>query len=235
MAKQQQKSGMNRFYGILAAVAIVGIAIVGYQVGSSAGTVSEPVDLGELTDQELTDLAQGMVLGSPDAPVTIFEFGDYQCPSCRIWFQNVKNLLDVSYIQTGKVKFVYYDWPITQAHPNAFLAARASRCAADQDLYWEYHKSLFDNQGVWANLSSPVGQFTTLAEAVGVDGSEFEACLESAAHADVVTAQMRLGGQLGVGGTPTVLITKGDGRAVRPPSQSYEGIVEVLEEMLATQ
>jgi len=226
---------MNRFYGLLAVVAIAGIAIVGYQVGSGAGTASEPVELGELSEVELAELAQGMVLGSPDAPVTVFEFGDYQCPSCRIWFQNVKNLLDVSYIQPGKVKFVFYDWPITQAHPNAFLAARASRCAADQDLYWEYHKSLFDNQGVWSNLSSPVGQFTTLAEAVGVDGSEFKACLESDAYADVVTAQMQLGGQLGVGGTPTILITNGNGSAVRPPSQSYEGIVEVLEEMLATQ
>lgn len=235
MAKQQQQGGMNRFYGILAVLAIAGIAYVGYQVGSARGTASAPVDLGELSDQALTDLAQGMVLGNVDAPVTIFEFGDYQCPSCRIWFQNVKNLLDVNYIQTGQVKFVYYDWPIIQAHPNAFLAARASRCAADQDLYWEYHKSLFDNQGVWSNLSSPVGQFTTLAEAIGVDGSDFEDCLQSDRYADVVTAQMQLGSKLGVGGTPTVLITKGDGRSVRPPSQSFEGIVEVLEEMLASQ
>ncbi len=232
MAKQQQQSGMGRFYGILALLAIVGVAIVGYQVASAGSTVSEPVDLGELSDQELADLAQGMVSGNPDAPVTIFEFGDYQCPSCRLWFQQVKNLLDVNYIQTGKAKFVYYDWPIPAAHPNAFLAARASRCAADQDLYWEYHKSLFDNQGVWSNLSSPIGQFTTLAEAVGIDGGQFESCLKSDAHADVVTAQMQLGDQLGVGGTPTVLITQGNGSAVRPPNQGYDGISEAIEEML---
>ncbi|MCA9739067.1 MAG: thioredoxin domain-containing protein [Gemmatimonadota bacterium] len=233
MARAQKSGGMSRFYAILAVVAVAGIAIVGYQVASKGGTAAAPVEVEGLDDQaRLIEMAQGMVLGNPDAPVTIWEFGDFQCPSCRIWFQQVKNLIDVNYIQTGKARFVYYDWPITQAHPNAFLAARSSRCAAEQDIYWEYHKSLFDNQAVWSNLGSPIGQFRSMAEALGADGGDFEDCVRSEKYADIVTAQMRLGQELGVGGTPTVLVSSGGGRAIRPGSQDYAGISAVVEELL---
>ncbi|MEZ4416263.1 MAG: DsbA family protein [Gemmatimonadota bacterium] len=231
MARAQQ-GGMNRFYAILAVVAVAGIGLLVYQVGVKGQAASAPVEVPGLDDQaNLIQMAQGMVLGNPDAPITIWEFGDFQCPSCRIWFQQVKNLVEVNFIQNGKAKFVYYDWPIIQAHPNAFLAARASRCAAEQDIYWEYHRSLFDNQGVWSNLASPIGQFTSFAEALGADGGDFESCLNSEKYADVITAEMRLGQELGVGGTPTILVSAGGGKAVRPGSLDYAGIAAVIEEL----
>jgi protein-disulfide isomerase len=233
VAKKKIGGGLGRFYIILAVVAVIGIGAVGYMIGSSASTAAEPVDIAEVEGAELVRLAQGMVMGEDGAPITIYEFGDYQCPACRTWALQVKPLLKGAYIDSGQARLVFYDWPITQIHPNAFLAARASRCAADQGLYWQYHDALFQNQTAWAGSGSPTGQFTAYAEEVGADKGEFTDCLRSDRHADVVTAQMRLGEQLGVTGTPTVMISKGDGTSQRPDRLDFQGISEFVEGLLA--
>jgi protein-disulfide isomerase len=225
---------LGRLYMILGVLAIATVGVVVYMVGTSASTAAEPVEVEGLDDQEtLVRLAQGMVSGSEDAPITVYEFGDFQCPACRQWAMQVKPLLEGAYIESGQVRLVFYDWPITQMHPNAFLAARASRCAHDQGLYWAYHEALFQNQTAWAGSGSPTGQFVTYAEGVGADSGEFERCLKSDRHADVVTAQIRLGEELGVTGTPTVMISKGEGSAQRPDRLDFEGLRVVIEEMLA--
>ena len=72
---------------------------------------------------------------------------------------------------------MFYDFPLTDMHPNAFIAARAARCAADQGMFWEYHDNLFLNQTRWSPLSSPTSTFVEYAETLGLDGGVFEACL----------------------------------------------------------
>ncbi len=239
MAKQQTSGGLNRFYWIIGSIAVLGLIIVGYQVGVRGQAAAAPVVVEGLDDPEvLLRMAQGMVQGDPNAPVTIYEFGDYQCPACGMFARQVKPLVDQAYIAEGKAKFVYYDFPLVGIHPNAFLAARASRCAADQDtsadqeLYWNYHKKLFDEQGSWAGSGSPIGLFASYAEAVGADKGDFEACLRSDRFADVVTAQMRLGEELGVSGTPSVMVSRGDGFANRLPSADFPYIQAAVDQLL---
>ncbi len=231
------KSGStNRFYMILGGVAVLGILTVGYQVMTQAmsAAAAEPVEVEGLDDPEkLVALAQGMVLGDPDAPVTIYEFGDFQCPGCGGFAGQIKPLIETAFIHDGRAKFVFYDFPLVNIHPNAFLAARASRCAADQGGYWEYHNKLFEQQPRWSPSSSPVGVFTGYAEELGLDDGEFESCLNSDRHADVVTAQMHLGNALGVPSTPTVMVSKGDGNATRLPDVSFPFIQEAVEKLLA--
>ncbi len=234
MAKQKTSGGLNRFYWIIGGIAVLGLVIVGYQVGVRGQAAAAPVVVEGLDDPEvLLRMAQGMVQGDPNAPVTIYEFGDYQCPACGMFARQVKPLVDQAYITEGKAKFVYYDFPLIAIHPNAFLAARASRCAADQNLYWEYHKKLFDEQGIWSGNGSPIGLFGNYAEAVGADKGDFDSCLRSDRHADVVTAQMRLGEELGVTGTPSVMVSRGDGFASRLPSADFPYIEEAVERLLA--
>ncbi len=197
---------------------IVGLAVLGavlFSLRSSMGTsemATAPIELDIADMNQLASMAPGVHRGNDDAPITILEFADFQCPGCMAFAGTVKPQLDVGYIDTGAVKFSFYDFPLTSIHPHAFLAARAGRCAEDQGLFWEYHDELFRNQSSWSfSASPPVGAFEDYAAAVGADQRAFGQCLRSDRFADVVTANIQLGQGLGVTGTPTVLVTRGEG------------------------
>ena len=227
---------MKKFYWVLGIVGIIGVAAVGYSVGSNTfGTaVSEPVEIEGLDDMgTLVALAQGVTRGDADAPITIVEFGDHQCPPCAFFGLSVKPQIDLTYVETGKAKFVFYDFPITGGHPNAFLAARAARCAADQDKFWEYQTELFRNQASWAPESAPIGSFLGYAANVELEEGAFESCLKSDRHADVISANMRLGYELGIEGTPTIMISSGTGMARRLNTFDFQSIQSVVEGLLA--
>jgi protein-disulfide isomerase len=227
---------MTKFYWILGAVAVLGIAAVGYSVGSGTlgRAATEPVDVEGLDNMEtLVSLAQGVTKGDPDAPITIAEFADYQCPGCGAFTLTVKPQLDRNYVQTGKAKFVYYDFPLISIHPYSFLAARAGRCANDQGRFWEFQQVIFRNQSTWVTKTSVEGYFADYAEEAGADKGVFEKCLKSDAHADVVTANLRLAEQLGIEGTPTVMLSMGRGMARRLMSFDYESIQSAIETLIA--
>jgi protein-disulfide isomerase len=227
---------MTKFYVVLGAIAVIGVAAVGYSVGSNAfGTAAtEPVAVEGLDDMnQLVELAQGITKGDPSAPLTIVEFADYSCPGCASFAMQVKPSLDLQFVQTGKAKFTYYDFPLVSIHPNSFLAARAGRCANDQGKFWEYQDELFRNQSSWAMKQSVESDFVKFAETTGLDSGAFESCLKSDAHADVVTANMRLAEELGIDGTPTILVSRGKGMARRLMSFQLEAIQQLVQEMLA--
>ncbi len=229
---RQGGADMKKLYIVLAAVAVVGIGAVGYSVGTGGQAATAPIAVEGLEDMErLVELAQGHTKGDENATVTIIEFGDFQCPACQQFATQHKPAVELNYVESGKAKFVYYDWPIIQAHPNAFLAARASRCAADQNRYWEYHDNLFRNQVRWAPSTNAAGVFIDYAGELGLDEGAFESCLESDLHADVVTANMELGNQMGVGGTPTILIHHNG--ALRQVAYDAASIGEYIDGLLA--
>ncbi|HUP51207.1 MAG TPA: thioredoxin domain-containing protein [Longimicrobiales bacterium] len=222
---------MKKLYIVLAAVAVIGIGAVGFSVGSGGGAaVTAPVPVEGLDDPErLVELAQGVTKGDESATVSIIEFGDFQCPACQGFAMQVKPQVELAYVESGRVKFVYYDWPIVSGHPNAFLAARASRCAADQGMYWEYHDNLFRNQARWAPLTNPVSTFVEYAETLGLDRGEFASCVNSDRHAELVTANMELGNQLGVNQTPTIYVEQGgSARRVGPDFQTLSQYIESI-------
>lgn len=225
---------MNRLYWVLGAVAVLAIAIFGYTIGSGGmgGAATAPVELEMQDSESLVELAQGVTLGQPDAPITIVEFGDYQCPGCGAFAQQVKPLIEREYVESGQAKFVFYDFPLVSIHPHAFLAARAARCAGDQNLFWEYHSEVFRNQSAWSQQQSVTGPFTNYAETVGADVDAFEQCLQSDRHAEVVTANMRLGEELGISGTPTVMVSRGGGMARRLQSFDFQSVQRAVDALL---
>ena len=235
-AREGGGSAMTRFYWIMGVVAVAGIALVGYAIGSggSGRAAVEPVDVEGLDNMEtLVAMAQGVTRGEVDAPVTIAEFADYQCPACATFGLLVKPQLDLAYVQSGKARYVFYDFPLTAIHAHAFLAARAGRCANDQGRFWEFQQVVLRNQSTWSPKQQVQGDFAQYAADAGADRSTFEACLRSDAHADVVTANMRLGEELGVQGTPTVMVSMGRGMARRVPRTDFASIQAVVEEFLA--
>jgi protein-disulfide isomerase len=233
---RETQSDMKRFYYIFGAVAVIGIGVVGFNVGNSmlSSAVTAPVELDLADDGALVELAQGVTLGDPEAQVTVVEFGDYQCPGCGAFALSVKPQLEGTLVASGEVKFVYYDFPLISIHPNAFLAARAARCSGEQDSYWEYHETLFRNQSRWAAATMPASAFEDYAEEVGMDGAAFEACLNSEKYADVVTANMELGARMQVNGTPTVMVNaNGETRTLF--QNDFQTISSVINEMTASE
>jgi protein-disulfide isomerase len=200
---------MTRFYWILGVIAVIGVGAVGYQVASHrmGKATTAPVDLKGLDDPTaLMKAAQGITKGSPDAPVTIIEFGDYECPACGVFTLQVQPDLEKAYVDSGRAKFVFYDFPLVSIHAGSFLAARAARCANDQDRFWQYHEELYKNQNQWVAQQDPGSSFVTYAKGLGMDTGAFQQCLNSDRHADVVTADMKLAEQLGLNGTPTIMV-----------------------------
>ncbi|MCY4398933.1 MAG: DsbA family protein [Gemmatimonadetes bacterium] len=219
---------MKNFYIIIGGVAVIGVVVVAFALRGGGSAASVPVDLGDIGNQELVDLAQGMVYGDSDAPVTIMEFGNYQCGGCAQFASMVKPQVDLAYIETGQAKFVFHDFPMPSL-PHSFLAARAVRCAGDQGRYFDYHDSVFRTQRQWSRPDSPVGHFNDLAEELGLDTGAFGDCLNSDRHADVVTANATLGQMLGVNSTPSIFVHHGSGRAMQLGGFQFIDIQQAVE------
>lgn len=233
-AQREAQSDMKKFYYLFGVVAAIGIGVVGYNVGNSmlGSAATAPVELGELDNAALSRLAQGVTKGDAGAPVTIVEFGDYQCPGCASFAMSVEPQIMGTLVQSGQAKFTFFDFPLISIHPNAFLAARAARCADDQGKYWEYHETLFRNQARWSAATMPASAFEDYADEVGMDGGAFGSCLNSDRYADVVTANMELGTRMGVSGTPTIMLNA-NGQTRTLNAYDFQSINAAIQAMTA--
>jgi protein-disulfide isomerase len=202
---------------VLIAVAVVAAGIVIWNVISSATdrTARTPVIIEDESPENLLRLATPTERGSADTPVILMDFSDYSCPACRQFATLVKPVLDAEYVETGLIRFHYYDFPIVQNFPNSFLAARAARCAGDQDAYWPFHDQLFGAQDAWSRQADAAPTFEDYARELGLDGGEFRRCLRSDRHAETVSANLLLARQLNVNVTPTIILNTGEGRGQR--------------------
>ena len=219
------KSGdLKAFSWVLGATAVVAVGALGWSAlsGGLRSAATQPVVSiveGEWEDLgTLVEMATGVERGDPNAPITILEFGDFQCPACQQFATFVKPQLDLAYVEQGLARFVFHDYPIVSGHRHAFLAARGARCALDQgeQYFWPFHDQLFSHQSTWAlSQNAPMNAFEDYAATVGLDVGDFASCLDSDRFADVVSGNMRLGIELGVSGTPTVFVSRGGGMGVR--------------------
>lgn len=136
--------------------------------------------------------------GSPEAPVIIVEFSDFQCPFCRSVQETLKRLLDK---YAGQVSLAYRDFPLRELHPESDLAAEASNCAGEQGKFWEYHDLLFGNPG---KLNS--ARTTEFARSLGLDMASFDSCVSSAKYKKQIERDIQDGIRAGVTGTPGIFI-----------------------------
>jgi protein-disulfide isomerase len=163
-----------------------------------------PVAL-EMEPAELARV-QGIAAGRADAPVVIHEFADFQCPACAQFAAFGTPHIKQRYVEPGIARYVHYDFPLISIHPHAFLAARAGRCANEQERFWDYHDLLYAEQRSWSGVEDALPMFIEYAGRLGLDRRAFESCLRSDRYALEVTQNLRLGESLGVPGTPTLFI-----------------------------
>ena len=144
------------------------------------------------------------ILGNPSAPITIVEWGDYQCTFCYRFHDSTLQFLDRDYIQSGKVNLVFKDFPLNG--PDSILAAEASYCAHDQGKYWEYHDALYQNWGGERTGWITRWSLNAFGNSVGLDLEKFNQCLDEGKYHDKVNQLYQDGKEIGIDATPSFLV-----------------------------
>ena len=171
------------------------------------------------------------VLGSASAPITIVEFGDYQCEACYHWYHNTRADIIDNYIETGKVNLVFMDLPFLGR--DSITAAQATYCADDQGKYWEYHETLYNFQEAIDNGWASKDRLVSFAFNLDMNMDEFNDCMDSSKYAKRVKANYDESQRFGAEATPTFLIISPDGAVKKITSaQPYSVFSQVIEPML---
>ena len=178
--------------------------IIGIIVGGVLGTYGISSNDSEIiTPAKLIENGSPF-LGNPDAPITILEWGDYQCTFCYKFHQNTLKIIDEDYIKTGKVKMVFKDFPLNG--PDSKLAAEASYCAQDQQKYWQYHDEMYRNWGGERTGWITREALSEFAQTVNLDIEKFNECLDDSKHESKVNSLYEFGNNIGVDATPSFLV-----------------------------
>jgi len=209
----------SHFYSILVVLAFAVGLLVGYMAwgrnsGVAARTTAQEAataapQSGQVVEAPVTPEQQAYVrydiptegfpsLGPADAPITIVEFSDYECPFCRRFYaETYRPLLDA---YPGKIRFVYRDFPLTSIHPDAFPSAVAAACANEQDAFWAYHDKLFSSEQLGRQY------YVQYATDLNLDVPAFEKCIDSDRYNDSINADADFAIKLGINSTPTFFI-----------------------------
>jgi protein-disulfide isomerase len=155
------------------------------------------------------DPLAGRTKGSAKAPVTVYEMSDFQCPYCRQFALGTYPALDSAYVATGRVRWVFINFPLTSIHPNAAAAAEIAVCAANQNAFWPVHDLLYQYQEVWAPLKEPAAFFLSLADSARISKPALLACLRAPATREQVRADAEGAARSGAASTPTFYIEGG--------------------------
>lgn len=175
----------------------------------------------------LLDPEPEIYLGRLDAPITIYAYNDYQCPFCKKIIEESFDELKTNYIDVGDVLYIPKDFPLN-FHTNADDAALAARCANDQDAYWEMHELLYEKQTEWSGLSDPTETFSDYASSLNIDVDQYDTCMADEIHMDAIDADKAQGIEIGIAGTPT-LVVNGE---LFMGAQPLKAIMNYLDEVL---
>jgi protein-disulfide isomerase len=168
--------------------------------------------------------------GSATAPVTVYEMADFQCPACREFATRTFASIERDFIDTGKVRWVFINFPLTQIHPNAVPAAEFAMCAARQGKFWLAHDWLYENQDAWARLSDAGEFLVARIRAIGLNEPKMRECLESGATLLLIREDAAGAAKAGARSTPSFYIEGG----MMSGSYPYAVYKQVLDSVVAT-
>ncbi len=194
---------VKQFYMLLGGIAVVGAGALAWVV------VREPETAGGASPMPVVvgDAFEGFTEGSPDAPVEVVEYSDFECPYCMQFA--VVQLPDIRrrLVETGRARWRFVDRPISQLHPNAFLAAHAAHCADDQGKFWQMHDMLYQRHRDWASRRRGAARrFNEFAKQLALDTSAFEACMDSEQYMPRIQASVDAAVAAGITSTPTFVV-----------------------------
>ena len=179
--------------GAVAALALLGLGTGSAQAQQGRGA---PLD----------DLRAERTRGSADAPVTMYEISDFECPYCAEFWRETLPSIERDYIDTGKLRLIFVNMPLTSLHPNAEPAAELAMCAARQHQFWQMHDLLFRNQDHWADLAQPGPYFLSLGDSLHLDVGQLQECLRTKATRPIIESDFDGSHKSGATSTPTFYI-----------------------------
>jgi len=226
--------GPSLAIGAAIASIVIIIAFLGFDgISNEAELVIEPTPtIQESGPAEInieTFLANGSpILGNPNAPVTLVEFGDYQCKFCNVFFHSTEDNILKNYVETGKVRMIFKDFNIIG--PDSISASHGAHCANDQGLFWEYHDILYSNwtgeNNGWASSENLV----KFAQEIGLDMDKWSECITNGSHSQTILASNEDAKTLGITGTPAFFVIGPDDKFTRisgaQPFEVFENIFE---------
>ena len=175
------------------------------------------------------------IIGNPNAPITIIEFSDFQCPFCaRFHIQTLPTIME-EYIEKGDVKLVFRDFPLQNIHPNAVPASVAAECANEQGKFKEMHDILFERQNEWSNLETVyvIDLFNQYSEQINLEQEQFTSCLSTGKYVKEIQNDLNDGRTYGITGTPGFFIGNQEiGFVELKGAQPFESFKKVIDSQL---
>lgn len=219
-AARAQKARQERQLKLIGGIVLAAVIIAGLLI-----FLNRPTGTGELQIMAAPIPegvpVNGRVLGDPNAPVTIIEYGDYQCPYCGIVArEDLPTLID-EFVATGQASFEYRD--LAFLGPESSWAAEAAACAEDQDAFWPFHKTVFANQNQENQGAFTRERLESMAEQLGLDMDEFRTCVNNGTHAEAVVAMADEARAAGINATPTFVIN-----GVVTPYNGLDGLRDAI-------
>lgn len=205
----------NRFFAIL----LITIAIIGGLVFATKSKNNTTPNVGNTQPTNLTT-------GKGTSGVTLVEYGDFQCPVCGSFFPIVQQVKEK---YGDQVTFQFRNFPLSEIHPNAVIAARAALAADKQGKFWEFHDLLYTNQSTWSSSKTPEKFFESYAEQLSLDVAKFKTDLASSEVNAAVQADRAEAQRLGFTGTPTFVL---DGKKLDPNPTSFEAFSAKIDEAI---
>ena len=221
---------MNKKIAIAIAFVVL-VTVVGIASSSYYSTLVEMQQYKPSMSKQILDINlknASPVLGSENAPITIVEFGDYQCEACYHWFHNTRADIIDNYIETGKAKLVFLDLPFLGR--DSITAAQATYCAEDQGKYWDYHNILYNFQEEIDNGWASKDRLVAFAFNLEMNLEEFSDCMDTSKYNKRVKANYDEAIKHGVEATPTFIIITSDGTTTKiQGAQPYAAFLKVID------
>lgn len=209
-AHEERMTGKGRDYSLPVSIIVAGVLIAGAVIYAT-GLKNQPAGSAERPSVPVAGsvpaIGNAVALGDPSAPVTMIEYGDFQCPFCGRFFAQTEPQIIEKYVKTGKVKLVYKDYAFLG--PESVAAAEAAKCAADGGKFWDYHDALYREEqqdGREHNGNLNRGLFLRLAKELGMNESQFASCVDTGKYKSAVEADIKEAQAFGVQGTPAFFV-----------------------------
>ena len=222
-ASRNASSRPKAFYWLLGAIALVGVAAIGYVATKpKAG----PTDAQDVADTTNAGPAQGYLLGRVDAPVKILEYADFECPSCAGFATVTEPDVRTRIVDAGLASLTYYDFPLTQ-HRNTVAASNAAACADEQGKFWPMHDRIYQAQDEWNMQATerPKPFFKRYATEIGLDVGKWETCFDERRYQKRIAANLADGVRRGVKSTPSFII----GNKLYAGMRSYDDMKRIVD------
>ncbi|MGH7567072.1 MAG: DsbA family protein [Gemmatimonadota bacterium] len=194
--------GRGRSAGLIVLGALAGLAVGWIAWREGGRTAAGPTDGGAAVGTEVVDgvdVSHDPVLGPADAPITIVEFSDFECPFCARFAQETAPALRRQYGE--RIRWIFVNYPLRSIHPNAYEAALAGECATEQERFWPFYDAMFSGR----HRLSGTG-YEEAAETIGLDEERFQTCYRNADHAEEVALDIKEGEKFYILGTPTFYV-----------------------------